>query len=96
MEDLHNVGGTPAVLKMLIAEGLIDGSIPTITGRTLAENVAGWPSSPWASTLSVLLPIPSKSSGHLRIMRGNLAPGGAVAKITGKEGEEFYRPRPHL
>lgn len=89
MEDLYKIGGTPAVLKMLIGEGLIDGTIPTVTGKTLGENVADWPS--LAAGQKIIRPLsdPIKTSGHLRILRGNLAPGGAVAKITGKEGESF-------
>jgi dihydroxy-acid dehydratase len=89
MEDLYGVGGTPAVLKMLIAEGLIDGSIPTVTGCTLAENCASWPS--LAAGQKIIRPLsdPIKSTGHIRVLRGNLAPGGAVAKITGKEGLRF-------
>ncbi|KAK2068062.1 hypothetical protein P8C59_002733 [Phyllachora maydis] len=89
MEDLYAIGGTPSVLKMLIATGLIDGSVPTITGRTLAENVRDWPSLPADQTIIRPLSDPLKPSGHIRVLRGNLAPGGAVAKITGKEGLEF-------
>ena len=89
MEDLYKVGGTPSVLKMLIAKGLIDGSISTVTGRTLAENVADWPSLEPGQQVIRPLEDPIKASGHIRILRGNLAPGGAVAKITGKEGLSF-------
>ncbi|KAK4448973.1 dihydroxy-acid dehydratase [Podospora aff. communis PSN243] len=89
MEDLYAVGGTPAVLKYLIAANLIDGSIPTVTGLTLAENVASWPSLDPHQKILRPLSDPVKSSGHLQILRGNLAPGGAVAKITGKEGLSF-------
>ncbi|KAK4237613.1 dihydroxy-acid and 6-phosphogluconate dehydratase [Achaetomium macrosporum] len=89
MEDLYAIGGTPAVLKMLITHGLIDGSIMTVTGRTLAENVADWPSLPEGQTILRPLSDPIKRTGHIRILRGNLAPGGAVAKITGKEGLSF-------
>ncbi|KAL2257449.1 hypothetical protein VTK26DRAFT_166 [Humicola hyalothermophila] len=89
MEDLYEIGGTPSVLKMLIANGLIDGSIMTVTGKTLAENVRDWPSLP--ADQKILRPIsdPIKKTGHLRVLRGNLSPGGAVAKITGKEGLSF-------
>ncbi len=89
MEDLYRVGGTPAVLKMLIAAGVVDGGVPTVTGRTLAENVAGWPA--LAPDQAVIRPLsdPIKPTGHIRVLRGNLAPGGAVAKITGKEGLGF-------
>ncbi|OIW34186.1 dihydroxy-acid dehydratase [Coniochaeta ligniaria NRRL 30616] len=89
MEDLYDIGGTPAVLKMLVAAGLIDGSVPTVTGRTLAENVADWPSLDPGQTIIRPLSNPIKATGHLRVLKGNLAPGGAVAKITGKEGLSF-------
>ncbi|KAI1204373.1 dihydroxy-acid dehydratase [Annulohypoxylon truncatum] len=89
MEDLYKIGGTPSVLKMLIAAGLINGNIPTVTGRTLAENVADWPSLPPDQKIIRPLSDPIKETGHLRILRGNLAPEGAVAKITGKEGLSF-------
>ncbi|KAK2001407.1 dihydroxy-acid dehydratase [Colletotrichum falcatum] len=89
MEDLYKVGGTPSVLKMLVAAGLIDGTIMTVTGRTLAENVAAWPSLDPNQKIIRPLSDPIKKTGHIRILRGNLAPGGAVAKITGKEGLSF-------
>ncbi|KAI1277712.1 dihydroxy-acid dehydratase [Xylaria sp. FL0933] len=89
MEDLYRIGGTPSVLKMLIAAGLINGAIPTVTGRTLAENVADWPDLPADQTIIRPLSDPIKASGHIRVLYGNLAPAGAVAKITGKEGVRF-------
>ncbi|KAI0392319.1 dihydroxy-acid dehydratase [Xylariaceae sp. FL0594] len=89
MEDLYKIGGTPSVLKMLIAAGLINGSIPTVTGKTLAENVADWPSLPQDQAIIRPLSNPIKESGHIRVLRGNFAPDGAVAKITGKEGLMF-------
>ncbi|KAI1161906.1 dihydroxy-acid dehydratase [Nemania serpens] len=89
MEDLYKIGGTPSVLKMLIAAGRINGDIPTVTGRTLAENVADWPSLPPEQTIIRSLSDPIKETGHIRVLRGNLAPEGAVAKITGKEGLRF-------
>ncbi|ROT38099.1 dihydroxy-acid dehydratase [Sodiomyces alkalinus F11] len=89
MEDLYRVGGTPAVLKMLVAAGLVDGTIMTVTGRTLAENVASWPSLDPGQTVIRPLSDPIKATGHIRVLRGNMAPGGAVAKITGKEGLRF-------
>lgn len=89
MDDLYAVGGTPSVLKMLIAAGLIDGSLPTVTGRTLAANCAAWPSLDPGQTIIRPLSDPIKATGHLRVLRGNLAPQGAVAKITGKEGLSF-------
>ncbi len=92
MEDLHDVGGTPAVLRMLLDRGLIDGDCMTVTGRTLAENLASMPD--LEDGQDVVLPFdqPIKSTGHLQILRGNLAPEGAVAKITGKEGERLTGP----
>lgn len=89
MEDLHDIGGTPAVLKMLIHRGILHGDIPTVTGKTLAENVADWPSLDPGQKIIRPLEDPIKTSGHIRILRGNFAPGGAVAKITGKEGTRF-------
>ena len=89
MEDLYKVGGTPSVLKMLIAAGRIDGSIMTVTGQTLADNVADWPALDPGQKIIRPLDNPIKESGHIRILRGNFAPGGAVAKITGKEGLSF-------
>ncbi|PHH61618.1 hypothetical protein CDD81_8133 [Ophiocordyceps australis] len=86
MEDLYAIGGTPSVLKLLIAKRLVDGSLPTVTGRSLAENVADWPSLDPGQEIIRPLDNPIKSTGHIRVLRGNLAPGGAVAKITGKEG----------
>ncbi|NNJ24363.1 dihydroxy-acid dehydratase [Alienimonas chondri] len=92
MSDLHAVGGTPAVMKMLIAAGLMDGSRPTVTGRTLAENVADLPDLLEGQKVIHAVDDPIKPTGHLRVLKGNLAPGGAVAKITGKEGLKFTGP----
>ncbi|CAF9913029.1 MAG: hypothetical protein HETSPECPRED_001298 [Heterodermia speciosa] len=89
MVDLYEIGGVPSVQKLLCAAGLLDGSIPTITGKTLAENIASFPSLPQSQVIIRPLANPIKSSGHIQILRGNLAPGGAVAKITGKEGTKF-------
>jgi len=92
MEDLHNVGGIPAVMKYLLEKGLIDGSCLTVTGKTIAENLKDLPG--LKAGQDVFLPIekPIKASGHIQILKGNLAPGGAVAKITGKEGLRFVGP----
>jgi dihydroxy-acid dehydratase len=92
MEDLHNVGGTPAVMKYLLEKGLLHGECLTVTGRSVAENLADLPG--LKAGQDVVMPIekPIKSSGHIRILKGNLAPGGAVAKITGKEGLLFKGP----
>jgi len=88
-EDLHRAGGTPAVIKYLLEQGMLDGNCLTVTGKTVAENVADVP--PLAADQQVIRPVerPIKPSGHIQILRGNLAPGGAVAKITGKEGLHF-------
>uniref|UniRef100_A0A0D2YKJ2 dihydroxy-acid dehydratase n=1 Tax=Fusarium oxysporum (strain Fo5176) TaxID=660025 RepID=A0A0D2YKJ2_FUSOF len=89
MEDLFKIGGIPSVLKLLVAAKLLDGSTMTITGRTLAENVESWPSLPQGQEVIRSLDNPIKRSGHIEILRGNIAPGGAVAKVTGKEGSQF-------
>ncbi|KAI9051403.1 hypothetical protein LZ554_004450 [Drepanopeziza brunnea f. sp. 'monogermtubi'] len=89
MEDLYNIGGTPSVIKLLVAAGLMHGNILTVTGKTLAENIEPFPSLPQDQVIIRPISMPIKSSGHLQILRGNLAPGGAVAKITGKEGLVF-------
>jgi dihydroxy-acid dehydratase len=89
MADLYEIGGTPSVMKLLVAAGLMDGGIPTVTGKTLAENIAPYPSLPQDQVIIRPLSNPIKSTGHIEILRGNLAPGGAVAKITGKEGLRF-------
>ena len=88
-EDLHAVGGTPAVLKFLLEHDMIHGDCMTVTGKTLAENVAELPGLTEGQDVIRPLDNPIKSSGHLQILRGNLAPGGSVAKITGKEGNVF-------
>jgi len=92
MEDVHNVGGTPAVMKYLLEAGLINGDCLTVTGNTIAENLAELPSLKAGQTVIHTLENPIKPSGHIQILRGNLAPEGAVAKITGKEGLRFQGP----
>lgn len=89
MEDLHDVGGVPGVLRMMLDEGLIHGDCLTVTGKTMAESLAEV--KPLTEGQKVIKPIsnPVKASGHLRILYGNLASEGAVAKITGKEGLSF-------
>eukprot|EP00898_Chlorokybus_atmophyticus_P002431 jgi/Chlat1/3189/Chrsp22S03411 len=89
MEDVHKVGGTPAVLKYLLEKGFIDGSCMTVTGKTMAENLKDVPSLKEGQTVIQPLETPIKSTGHLQMLYGNLAPGGSVAKITGKEGLFF-------
>jgi dihydroxy-acid dehydratase len=91
-EDLHNVGGVAAVQKMLLKEGYLHGDCMTITGKTLAENVDELPSLKEGQVIIHDVSKPLKASGHLRILYGNLATEGAVAKITGKEGLSFTGP----
>ncbi len=92
MEDLHNVGGTPAVMKYLLEKGFLNGDCLTVTGKTIAENLADLPG--LAEGQKVILPVeqPIKETAHIQILKGNLAPGGSVAKITGKEGLRFSGP----
>lgn len=92
MEDLHQVGGIPAVVKMLLAEGLLNGDCMTVTGKTLRENVKDLPGLKPGQQIVKPVAQPIKASGHIQILRGNLAPEGAVAKITGKEGLVFSGP----
>lgn len=89
MHDMYKIGGTPALLKFLLKEGLIDGSGITVTGKTMKENVASWPDFPADQPIIRPLSNPIKPTGHLQILRGSLAPGGSVGKITGKEGLRF-------
>jgi len=91
-EDLHSVGGTPAVMKFLLAEGLMSGDCMTVTGKTLAENVADLPGLKPGQTVVHSISNPIKATGHIQILFGNLASEGAVAKITGKEGLRFVGP----
>jgi dihydroxy-acid dehydratase len=92
MEDLHAVGGTPAVMKRLLEAGLLHGECMTVTGCTLAENLAELPG--LAAGQQVVHPLsdPIKETGHIQILRGSLAPEGSVAKLTGKEGLSFAGP----
>jgi len=91
-EDLHLAGGVPAVQKLLIREGLMDGSALTVTGKSLEDNLSGLPD--LKENQRVIVPIhnPIKSTGHIQILFGNLAEEGSVAKITGKEGLSFSGP----
>ncbi len=89
MEDLHHVGGTPAVMKLLLEAGYLKGDCMTITGKTLAENLEPLPGLKQDQTVIQAIDNPLKPSGHLQILYGNLATEGSVAKITGKEGEQF-------
>jgi dihydroxy-acid dehydratase len=89
MEDLHEVGGLPAVHKMLLQEGLLNGDCLTVTGKRLRENVEDLPGLRAGQEIVRPLSDPIKPTAHIQILRGNLAPEGAVAKITGKEGLRF-------
>lgn len=92
MEDVFAIGGVPAVMKYLLQQGLLHGDCLTVTGKTIKENLDAVNALPEGQ--DVILPVtnPVKANGHLRILYGNLAPEGSVAKITGKEGESFSGP----
>jgi dihydroxy-acid dehydratase len=92
MEDVQGVGGTPAVMKYLLEKGLLDGDCMTVTGKTIADNLAALPGLSAGQQIIRPLETPIKKTGHIRILHGSLAPDGAVAKITGKEGEHFEGP----
>src|SRR5437660_939379 len=92
MEELHDIGGIPAVIKLLLEAGLLSGNCMTVTGKTLAENVKDLPGLKPGQPIIHPLSSPIKASGHIQILKGNLAPEGAVAKITGKEGLVFTGP----
>ncbi len=93
MQNLHEMGGIPRVLKYLLEEGKLHGDCLTVTGKTLAENIQDLPSLDFTSQ-KIIYPLnqPLKATGHIQILYGNLAQKGAVAKITGKEGERFTGP----
>lgn len=92
MEDLHNVGGVPAVMRYLLSEGMLNGDCMTVTGHTVAENLEKLPDLSDGQQVFHSLADPIKETGHIRILKGNFAPGGSVAKITGKEGRQFSGP----
>jgi dihydroxy-acid dehydratase len=93
MQDLHQYGGVPAVMKYLLSKGLLHGDCLTVTGKTVAENLVNVPDLDFDQQ-KIILPVeaPLKATGHLQILYGNLATGGSVAKISGKEGELFEGP----
>jgi dihydroxy-acid dehydratase len=93
MQDLHQYGGVPAVMKYMLAQGWLHGDCLTVTGKTIAENLAAAPDLDFDQQ-KIILPKenPIKATGHLQIMYGNLATGGSVAKISGKEGDMFEGP----
>ena len=92
MEDLHNIGGIPSVLKFMLSEGILNGDCITVTGKTLEENLKNV--KPFLKNQKIIHPLsnPIKKSGHIRILKGNIASKGSVAKITGKEGLIFEGP----
>jgi dihydroxy-acid dehydratase len=92
MEDLHVVGGTPAVLKYMLENGYLHGDCLTVTGKTMAENLADLPGLAPGQDVIGTFEKPVKATGHIAILKGNLAPEGAVGKITGKEGTLFRGP----
>ena len=93
MQDLHPYGGVPAVMKYLLKKGMLHGDCLTVTGKTIAENLVAVPDLDFDQQ-KIILPVenPVKATGHLQILYGNLAEGGSVAKISGKEGELFEGP----
>jgi len=93
MEDLHNIGGIPIVMKYLLKKGMLHGDCLTVTGKTIAENLASVPDLSF-ETQKIVFPVeqPVKATGHLQMLFGNLAKDGSVAKISGKEGERFVGP----
>jgi dihydroxy-acid dehydratase len=93
MQDLHQHGGLPAVMKYLLAQGLLHGECLTVTGKSISENLAAVPHLDFEQQ-QIIRPVetPIKKTGHLQILYGNLAQGGSVAKISGKEGESFKGP----
>ncbi|KAF3534768.1 hypothetical protein DY000_02041593 [Brassica cretica] len=94
MEDIHKIGGTPAVLRYLLEAGFMDGDCITVTGQTLAQNLENVPRLPENQVIIRPVSNPIKETGHIQILRGDLAPEGSVAKITGKEGLYFSGPAP--
>ncbi len=93
MQDLHNYGGVPRVMKYLLQNNMLHGNCLTVTGKTIAENLQDVPDLDFTSQ-QIIKPLsePLKQTGHLQILYGNLAEGGSVAKISGKEGEKFTGP----
>lgn len=89
MADLAKIGGTPAVIKYLLKEGILDGSTKTVLGKSLADSVADLPGFPENQPIMRAMSNPIKKTGHLQILKGSLAPEGSVGKITGKEGLRF-------
>eukprot|EP00287_Rhodomonas_sp_CCMP768_P019720 CAMPEP_0202821842 /NCGR_PEP_ID=MMETSP1389-20130828/10658_1 /ASSEMBLY_ACC=CAM_ASM_000865 /TAXON_ID=302021 /ORGANISM="Rhodomonas sp., Strain CCMP768" /LENGTH=230 /DNA_ID=CAMNT_0049494679 /DNA_START=9 /DNA_END=698 /DNA_ORIENTATION=- len=89
MEDVQNIGGTPALMKYLVEKGLMDDSQMTVTGHSIAHNLEALPGLTHGQEIILPVEAPIKPTGHLQVLYGNIAPEGSVAKITGKEGETF-------
>ena len=92
MEDVHEIGGTPVILKYLLSKGLLNGNCLTVTGKTIAENLENVKDLDFTQQVIKKVENPIKESGHIRILYGNIASKGSVAKITGKEGLKFSGP----
>lgn len=92
MEDVHKIGGTPAIIRYLLELGYLDGDCVTVTGKTIAQNAESFSRLPTGQDIIRPVTNPIKETGHIQILRGNLAPEGSVAKITGKEGLYFSGP----
>ena len=93
MEDLHNIGGVPMVMKYLLSKGMLHGDCMTVTGKTLKENLESIPDIEFdKQKIIYTIENPIKKTGHLQILYGNIAEGGSVAKISGKEGDKFSGP----
>ena len=92
MEDVHEIGGTPVILKYLLSKGLLNGNCLTVTGKTISENLANVKDLDFTQQVIKKVENPIKESGHIRILYGNIASKGSVAKITGKEGLKFSGP----
>lgn len=93
MEDLHNIGGVPMVMKYLLSKGMLHGDCMTVTGKTLKENLESIPDIEFENQKIIYtIENPIKKTGHLQILYGNIATGGSVAKISGKEGDKFSGP----
>ncbi len=92
MEDVFAIGGVPAVMKYMLEKGMLHGDCLTVTGKTIKENLADVKGLPEGQDVIAPVEKPIKADGHLRVLYGNLAPEGSVAKITGKEGEKFTGP----
>ena len=96
MEDLHKIGGIPSVLKLMLKNNLLDGNCITVTGKSLSSNLEDLPGLKENQNIIHTIKNPIKKTGHIQILKGNIAIDGAVAKITGKEGLVFKGPAKFL